>query len=236
VLPAPPSDELSRASQAIRDEYARRTPSAPTGAAMFESRLRHYEALLGGLGRLPLTDRWLLDVGCANGKWLDICCQRWGASEERCVGIDLRPDSIERWQAEHPESRIRLECVAAHELDFPPQSFDLIHQSMMFSSVCSAALRESIAARLWELLRPGGLILSFDFWINPFNRATIGMRRKELRRLFPQAHLRAGRTISLAAPLCRVLNKLGLSGLPVPLERLRILNTHDLVALEREPA
>jgi hypothetical protein len=42
---------------------------------MFDSRLRQYDDLFSTLALAPLGERRLLDTGCANGKWLEICCR-----------------------------------------------------------------------------------------------------------------------------------------------------------------
>ncbi len=199
---------------------------------MFDARLEHYRALLEHLGLLPLADRRILDLGCGNGNWLDVCCRRWGAQEELCFGADLRADLFPLWRQQHPASRITLVSRPAHELDFPDASFDVLHQSMMLSSVPHAGLRERIAATMWRLLRPGGTLISYDFWINPVNPKTVGVTGRSLRRLFPEARWEWARTITVAPPLCRLLNRLSAS-IAVFLEPLRILNTHYLVAMTK---
>jgi hypothetical protein len=85
---------------------------------------------------------------------------------------------------------------------------------------------------MWRLLKPGGLLISYDFWINPLNPATIGITRAELRRLFPEARWVWSRTVTLAPPLCRLLMRVS-PALALGLERLRVLNTHYLVALAK---
>jgi ubiquinone/menaquinone biosynthesis C-methylase UbiE len=122
--------------------------------------------------------------------------------------------------------------MPAHTLDFPDAAFDVVHHSMMFSSVTGAPLRDCIAAAMWRVLRPGGTLLSYDFWINPLNAKVVGITRRELRRLFPEARWAWARTITVAPPFCRLLNKID-ERLAVRLEPLRILNTHYLVALTR---
>jgi SAM-dependent methyltransferase len=227
--------DLERATEGIRQEYIRRKahPKAGPGHAMFESRLRHYDALFEALGCRPIGSRPFLDMGCANGAWLELCCQRWGAIPENCVGVDLRRDLIECWRQEHPDSKIRLICQPAHELDFADHSFDLVHHSMMLSSIPYRPLRDCIAQAMWRLLRPGGYIVSYDFWTNPTNRQTVGIRHAELQRLFPQARLAFARTITVAPPISRLLARWG-DRLVLGLEKLRVLNTHYLVALARD--
>lgn len=230
------TERLQRATEDIRAEYGhrreRRQKPSP-GLAMFLARLDHYEDGFRAAGVLPFGERRILDVGCCNGKWLWICCQRWGAQPQNVVGADLRSDGFEAWRRANPEAPIELVCRPAHQLDFPDASFDVVHHSMMFSSVPDAVLRQTIAQNLWRMLKPGGHLVSYDFWINPVNRKTVGIRRNTLEGLFPDAEWRFQRTITLAPPLSRAL-KFSPS-LAVMLERLRILNTHVLAVL-RKPA
>jgi 2-polyprenyl-3-methyl-5-hydroxy-6-metoxy-1,4-benzoquinol methylase len=227
---------LGRATQEIRDYYrvAEQQPAKGSLGWSSRARLDHYEVMFRACGLLPLNERRLLDLGCANGVWLGHCCERWGARAENCVGADLRDTRFAEWRAAHPDLKITLITQPAHELDHPDASYDVIHHSMMLSSVPDPDLRLAIARNMWRMLKPGGFIVSFDFWINPINRNTVGIRHRELRRLFPSAALRFSRTTTVAPPLARIAVKIH-PGLPVWLESLRILNTHTLVALQESP-
>ncbi len=229
--------ELARATDAVRAEYLRRiqtTPRPGPDLGLFASRLREYDQLFTRLGLLPLGDRRFLDVGCANGNWLDLCCRRWGAEPSACTGVDLLEDRIAAWRLANPDSAITLLCAPAHATPLPPESFDVVHQSMMLSSLPDRHLREQTAHHIWSLLRPGGVLISYDFWLNPINPRTVGIDRRELRRLFPDGRLLHIRRLTLAPPLSRWLARLGARFLGA-LERTRLFNTHLLVALQRGP-
>jgi ubiquinone/menaquinone biosynthesis C-methylase UbiE len=157
--------------------------------------------------------------------WLGACCQRWQAEPALCFGVDLIEGAIETARRNHPQMNLR--CIPAEQMDYDDESFDLVHQSMMFSSVPGAEHRRQIAGQMWRILRRGGYLLSNDFWINPLNRAVVGIRMKELRRLFPAARLVQRRTITVAPPLARVLERVS-DRLALGVERLRVFNTHHL--------
>lgn len=199
---------------------------------MFESRLRAYDQLWAQLGLLPFGDRRLFDAGCGNGKFLDLCCQRWGAREDHCFGSDRQGEGWAAWHASHPDTRITFVQQPAQVPAFPSESFDVVHQSMLLSSVIDPALRTATAAALWQALRPGGVLVSYDFWINPTNSRTSGIRASTLRQLFPEGRLRSRRSLTFAPPLCRPLLFLGPRALR-GLESLKVLNTHLLIALEK---
>jgi hypothetical protein len=73
------------------------------------------------------------------------------------------------------------------------------------------------------------MILWYDFWLNPTNPQTEGIRPSEIRTLFPGCDFEF-RRITLAPPLARRL-------VPVSwvvaflLEKLRVFNSHYLVAI-----
>ena len=203
-----PTSNEPRNAYAKSTFVGRRGIKASVGHAMFESRLRHYDALFEAVGCRPIGSRRFLDLGFADGKWLDLCCRRWGALPENCVGVDLRRHLIECWRQEHPDSKIRLMCNLRHELDFADCSFDLVHHSMMLSSV-------HIGHCATVSLRPCG---------DCYDRAATSYRTIS-GRIHSTARPRAfgarsctacflsaaglPATISLAPPICRLLAKLG---------------------------
>ena len=207
-------------------------PPHPADEIMFESRLRAYDELWARLRVQPFQHRRLLDVGCGNGKFLDICCRRWGAREGNCVGTDRRGDVWAEWHAAHPATGISFVQQPAHDPPFPVESFDVVHQSMLLSSVIDPQVRAATAAALWQTLRPGGLLVSYDFWLNPTNPRASGIRASTLRRLFPDGRPVYRRSLTFAPPLCRPLQFLGAPAL-LGLESLRALNTHLLIAMEK---
>ncbi|GJM26714.1 MAG: hypothetical protein DHS20C16_31290 [Phycisphaerae bacterium] len=232
------SNELKSAAGEIREEYARRTNEGTrgtTGSAMMESRMRSYSEALSAADFIPLKQKRILDLGCANGGWLTKCCNRWGAEEHLCAGVDLREDVIRQWQIENPDSKMQIRCQSAHEIEFEDESFDLVHHSMMMSSVPDPDLSKAIANQMWRVLAPGGCIVSYDFWINPLNKKTVGVGVKQLNHWFPQARIVFRKKITFLPPLTRLLNKIS-QQIPVALERARIMNTHLLVVLRKDSA
>ncbi|MBV9266499.1 MAG: hypothetical protein JO061_10060 [Acidobacteriaceae bacterium] len=199
---------------------------------MFESRLLEYDKAFCELGLSPLSNTRIFDAGCANGKWLDIVCKRWGANERNCAGNDVRDYIWNEWIAAHPNSKIDFVRQPTHELTLPRGSFGVVHQSMMLSSIIDTGIRHRTCEVLWDLISPGGFLISYDFWINPFNSRTHAIRMRDLQQLFPEAKLAYKRFITLAPPICRPLSRFGGSFVR-ELEKLRALNSHLLVALQR---
>jgi hypothetical protein len=80
-----------------------------------------------------------------------------------------------------------------------------------------------------RVVRPGGAILWYDFWLNPVNRQTRGIRPSEIRSHFPRCRFSFER-ITLAPPLARRLVPLTWTGAQL-VEKLRLFNTHYLAII-----
>ena len=221
-----------RADVSRSARWGSHTKPHPADEVMFDSRLRHYDDLFSTLALAPLGERRLLDAGCANGKWLEICCHRWGARQIHCFGNDKREDRWRDWRQTYPRTEITFVPKPTHELDFAPKSFDVVHQSMMLSSIVDPETRTRTAEVLWRLLRPDGILISYDFWLNPLNSNTVGIYWAELQRLFPHGRKVYERSLTLAPALGRKLIMLRRPVL-LALEKLSFMNSHTLVALKR---
>jgi ubiquinone/menaquinone biosynthesis C-methylase UbiE len=116
-------------------------------------------------------------------------------------------------------------------LPFSDQSFDILLQFTVLSSILDSKLRRNICEEMLRVLRPSGLILSYDFWINPVNSQTRPLKREEIRALFPNCEVTFQR-ITLAPPIARRLVPFSW-GLSHFLESLKIFNTHYLAAISK---
>jgi ubiquinone/menaquinone biosynthesis C-methylase UbiE len=196
---------------------------------MRQSRERAAVTLLRLEGLLPLAGRRVLDVGCGFGQWL---CdfQTWGAEGTALAGIDLLPERIEHARARLAGADLRL--GDASRLPWPDGEFDVVVQSTVLSSILDPSMRRAVASEMARVLRPGGAILWYDFFVaDPRNRAVRGVRRREIARLLPGFRMRT-RRVTLAAPLARRLAARAPTAVVV-LEALRALNTHYVATLRR---
>lgn len=106
---------------------------------------------------------------------------------------------------------------------------DLALQFTAFSSLLDQNIKTRMAQKMLRVLKPQGMILWYDFWLNPTNRATRGIGKGEIRRLFPHCTF-AFQRITLAPPIARAVIKVSW-GFCALLEKMQILNTHYLVAI-----
>ncbi|MBK7864869.1 MAG: class I SAM-dependent methyltransferase [Archangiaceae bacterium] len=130
-------------------------------------RERELRELLDGLGLLPLGGRSLLEVGCGEGEWF-ATFERFGLELSKLAGIDLDEGRLARARERAPKADLR--CGDATKLPWGDRTFDLIFQSTVFSSVLAAPVREALAREMVRVLKPGGVVLWYDFaWNNPSN-------------------------------------------------------------------
>jgi ubiquinone/menaquinone biosynthesis C-methylase UbiE len=157
-------------------------------------------ACLHRAGLDDLSGLRVLDVGCGSGGWLRQLLA-WGASAQNLHGVDLLSDRIDRARRLAPEIDHRV--GSGWQLPFDNAAMNLVTAHTVFSSIVNADARQSLAAELVRVLAPQGRILIFDFRIShPRNRDAIGIRKSEIRRLFPGFQLYS-RTLELAPPLAR---------------------------------
>jgi SAM-dependent methyltransferase len=199
------SAEVSR----IKDSYDRRHAIYdPCSAWVYQTRLELERALIETLRRaqmLPLTDRSLLEVGCGSGNNL-LLFLRLGIEPERLVGNELLEQRASEAQRRVPAAT-RILCGDALQTDFGSATFDIVYQSLVFSSILDARFQQELAQRMWEAVRPGGGVLWYDFtYDNPRNPDVAGVPIARVRQLFPQARL-ACRRVTLAPPLSRVVTR-----------------------------
>lgn len=170
----------------------------------------------------------IVDVGCGRGELLrDL--QRYGASAESYWGVDLMVDRVEAARARFPDAHFL--SASAHHLPFDDQEFDLVCQFTLMSSIVDPDTKRKVADELDRVLRPGGRLLWYDYWINPLNRSARGIRVAEIRHLFP-SYSHDVRQITLAPPIARVVGPRSASLLPV-LSRVRLLRTHYAAMLTK---
>lgn len=230
----PDSDpEASR----VRDVYRRRGEQGldsryaywqPANLFIYQSRERVIVSLLEAAGLLPLSGKQVLDAGCGDGSVLrDLL--RFGAEPENLHGVDLLSDRIERARTQLPSADIRLGDARA--LPITDDSCDLVLGFTLLSSVLDDAVRAEITREMLRVTRPGGLILIYDFWINPFNRDARALKRSDVRKLFFGREVKFEST-TLAPPLLRRL--IGLPGGRLACELLEVipcLQTHYVAAI-----
>jgi len=172
----------------------------------------------------------VLDVGCGQGARLSECVG-WGAAPESLYGVDLIEPFIRQARQAFPASRWLV--ASGDALPFSDGTFDLVTQAMAASSILDQDMRDLLAAEMWRVATPGGLILWYDLRLaNPQNHDMRPISRSELFRLFPLPPLET-HSLTLLPPLARLL-----AGHSQPLcrllERLPFLRSHRIALFRKE--
>ncbi len=156
----------------IRTEYKRRRESLPSGlyawsrpANLFwhSQLLRACIPAVAREGHFPLEGRRVLDVGCGTGTWLAEFLQ-WGAEAKDLCGIDLDEGRLETARKRLPTAD--LKTGDASQLPWPDATFDVVTQFTVFTSILDSDLKRRIASDMLRVLKPGGVVLWYDFRFN----------------------------------------------------------------------
>lgn len=218
----------------IEAAYQRRSETVPVDRYSFfkqDNFLLHAELLGAILQRLrranisELGSKVILDVGCGRGFWLRQFIQ-WGAQPSNLFGIDLLEERIADGKKLCP-SGVALQCGDATRLNFEDHCFDLVLQFTVFTSILDSEMKRAIAQEMTRVLKPGGIILWYDYFIsNPRNPDVRGVRANEIAELFPGLKITLKR-ITLAPPLGRLVGPAS-ADLYRALSCCRFLCTHYL--------
>jgi ubiquinone/menaquinone biosynthesis C-methylase UbiE len=209
-----------RSARGLGSRYKAHRPDVILAAHQVERMLL---TKLGARGWTDFSALEVLDVGCGSGGPL-VRLISHDVNPTNAHGVDLRESAIGVARSRLPSADLRVGNAA--ELPWADATMDLVLQFTMFSSILDAAVRATVAKEMSRVVRPGGLIVSYDFRINPLNRDTRGLGRRELRALFP-GHVIEARTVTLAPPIARLVAPRSY-GLAAALQALMPLRTHLL--------
>lgn len=165
----------------------------------------------------------ILEIGCGSGGVLKEY-QELGADPSMLFGIDLLADSLQ--EAHNKLPLANFINVDGQFLPFSSNAFDVVLQYTAFSSVLDPGVKQKMAAEILRVLKPSGIIIWYDFWWNPTNRQTRGIRPQEVKALFPSCEYDFQR-ITLAPPISRIIVPIS-KKIACLLEMLVFLNSHYL--------
>ena len=220
---------------AVAERYARRaargvgddlySPLRPEVVLARQQRQRVMLELLSRRAAQPLDQLRVLEIGCGSGSnLLELASLGFDAS--RLVGNELLPQRAAAARRQLPAATALHEGDAT-QLPFDANSFDLVYQSTVFSSLLDDAFQKRLAHAMWRWVRPGGAVLWYDFvYSNPRNPDVRGVPLARVRALFPSARIDA-RRVTLAPPLSRRAARLHPSVCTL-LNALPLLRTHLL--------
>ena len=180
------------------DRYSMLNPSMWQGV---QERQNVLIQLLRRHAKSPLNQLRVLEVGCGSGGNL-LELLRIGFDSENLYANELLPNRAAVAQKNLPAA-ISLHVGDATQLGFPENSFDIVYQSTVFSSLLDANFQNKLADEMWRWVKPGGGVLWYDFTFdNPNNDDVKGVPISRIRDLFPDAQIDV-RRVTLAPPVSR---------------------------------
>ncbi len=226
------SNEVER----IRTAYKRRHGDAAVYSLFSPGQLFIAQGLerelIGALRRhrlIPLNDKKILEVGCGTA-WPLRELVKYGARPEHLCGVDLLPKAID--EAKEISPNMDLRCGNAETLPFSSESFDIVMQFTMFTSILDHRMKRNVAEEMLQVLRQNGVILWYDYFISkPSNRDVKRIGRREIMTLFQNCTFDFNK-VTLAPPIARVIAPHSFL-LCYLLEKISWLRTHYLVVIRK---
>ena len=204
------------------------SPKEPGNFFMYNECIKKAVSALKKEHVFSLKNKKVLGIGTGSGQWLwDL--KKWGAEERNLSAIDLNEDLIKNVKSKFPTADIR--GGNAEVLPWRRNTFDLIIQSTVFTSILDDKTKKTAAKEMTRVLKANGMILWYDFFYNnPMNPSVRGIKKNEIKHLFPNCRIKFKR-ITLAPPITRFLAPKSLFLCRI-LQRLSIFNTHYLAIIK----
>jgi SAM-dependent methyltransferase len=183
----------------LRAAYAARGSSDVHGPLRPDKIAEHAarnEAWALGLRRVRHDLGRVIEVGAGSGAVL-----RWlqDAGARGALGFDLLPARAEAARS----AGLAVWVADGRHLPVRSSSVDTVVAATLFSSLLAAEIRAAVAGEIRRIVRPGGVVLVYDFLRgNPRNPDVAALRPEELQRLFPGWLVYRRRT-TLAPPIAR---------------------------------
>jgi len=161
----------------------------------------------------------ILEIGAGQGGNIQLMYDM-GFTDKTVFINELLPERVAHVKKNYPT--VKVFDGNALEINFD-MKFDCVFQSTVFTSILKEKDRLELADKMWNILKPGGIILWYDFiYNNPGNTDVKKVSITEVKRLF----LAAGKTkiikVTLAPPLGRRVGKM-YNLFNIPLLRSHIL-------------
>ncbi len=189
-----------------------------------QSEQRLFLDALRNQGFKTLKGLRILDIGCGFGFWLR-CFAEWGAAPCDLHGIDILEDRVAEARRQCPPGT-SLQCANATRLEFDDAAFDVVVLSLVLSLMPDDTMRSQLAAEASRVLKPGGIVLWYDFRYSPprGHGEMIAMTRRRIAAAFPGFDS-CLHSASAAPPITRRLASRAWS-FCTWLDNISFLNTH----------
>jgi ubiquinone/menaquinone biosynthesis C-methylase UbiE len=178
----------------------------------------------------PLENKKLLEFGCGIGINIQKFI-RFGFTPSNIFANELMDERLQIAKKLLP-AQVNFYNGSVMNLHFNENYFDIVFQSMVFSSILDLDYKYKLAEKMWHWVKPGGGILWYDFiYDNPQNPDVKGVRLNELKNLFKGAKI-VKKKITLAPPISRIVTRIH-PNLYYLFNSIYFLRTHLLVWIKK---
>ena len=152
-----------------------------------------------------LSTKKVIEIGAGNGSNL-LFFNRLGIKWENIYANELLEERYQALCGRLPNST----CTLGNALDLEyRETFDIVYQSLVFSSILDPNFRKQLAGKMFDMLKPGGIIISYDFiYNNPKNKDVLKLTKNDIKKLFPQCREIKFKRVTLAPPISRRIGRL----------------------------
>jgi len=172
--------------------------------AQSERELKYQEILKKKYSSLDSVS--ILEIGAGTGINLYFF-KKLGLKWENIHANELLEDRIIQLKENFPIIEI-YEGDGRCILPEKESTFDIIFQSTVFTSILDNHVKKELALKMWSLLKPGGIILWYDFvYNNPKNNDVKGIKIPEIKKLFPEYDKISFNKVTLAPFIGRRIKK-----------------------------
>lgn len=168
-------------------------------------REKEFESIIKSRFQLSINKLKFIEIGAGTGINIDFV-KRLGFSDRNVFANEINPGRIKILRKKFPE----INVIEGDALDLSfKESFDIVMQSTLFTSVLDEGKRELLAKKMFSMLRDGGIILWYDFiFNNPRNPDVRKVTKNDIIKLFPQANRIIFKKVTLAPPIGRMIGDL----------------------------
>ncbi len=150
------------------------------------------------------TNLSILEIGAGLGDNLYFF-RRIGVPWMSITANEFLPDRIEFLKAEFPQANLISGDARSIKVN---NQFDIVFQSTVFTSIHNREFKNELAKKMWQLTKPGGICLWYDFKVNnPKNPDVKGVSRRQILELFPSARQIKFKSVTLAPPIGRRIGR-----------------------------